>query len=120
LNLCDEGYNNDAFLELHVPAYLEMLGIPYSGAAPTCLGLCYDKALVRSIAAALDVEVPAETYYDPDDQSATLPSIFPALIKPNHGDSSIGITAGSVVRTPEEAIARIQALSEELPNRPLL
>ncbi|MGE0746303.1 MAG: class I SAM-dependent methyltransferase, partial [Rhodospirillales bacterium] len=25
LNLCDEGYNNDAFLELHVPALLEML-----------------------------------------------------------------------------------------------
>src|SRR3546814_2822358 len=24
LNLCDEGYNNDAFQELHVPAYLEV------------------------------------------------------------------------------------------------
>ena len=28
LNLCDEGYNNDAFMELHVPALLEMLDIP--------------------------------------------------------------------------------------------
>ncbi|HUF10107.1 MAG TPA: class I SAM-dependent methyltransferase [Rhodothermales bacterium] len=27
-NLCDEGYKNDAFKELHVPALLEMLGIP--------------------------------------------------------------------------------------------
>src|SRR5438270_3995889 len=28
LNLCDEGFNNDAFLEMHVPALLEMLDIP--------------------------------------------------------------------------------------------
>lgn len=33
-NLCDEGFNNDPFKELHVPAMLEMLGIPYTGAGP--------------------------------------------------------------------------------------
>src|SRR5690606_26233663 len=54
-NLCDEGYNNDAFMELHIPALLEMLSIPYSGAGPACLGLCYDKALVRAYAEALDI-----------------------------------------------------------------
>src|SRR3984893_11335261 len=47
LNLCDEGFNNDAFMEMHVPALLEMLDIPYSGAGPSCLGLCYNKSLVR-------------------------------------------------------------------------
>jgi D-alanine-D-alanine ligase len=26
-----------------VPALLEMLDIPYSGAGPSCLGLCYNK-----------------------------------------------------------------------------
>src|SRR3546814_19429431 len=88
LNLCDEGYNNDAFQELHVPAYLEVLGVPYTGAGPACLGLCYDKALVRAAAQAIDVPVPLETYFNPDDQSATIPSVFPALIKPNYGDRS--------------------------------
>ncbi len=29
-NLCDEGYNNDPKKELHVPAMLEMLNIPYT------------------------------------------------------------------------------------------
>ena len=61
LNLCDEGFNNDAFLELHVPALLEMLDIPYSGAGPACLGLCNNKALVRGIAEANDIPVPADT-----------------------------------------------------------
>src|ERR1700740_113307 len=44
LNFCDEGFNNDAFMEMHVPALLEMLDIPYSGAGPVCLGLCYNKS----------------------------------------------------------------------------
>ncbi len=120
LNLCDEGFNNDAFLEPHVPALLEMLGVPYTGAGASCLGLCYNKALVRSIAESLDLPVPAETYVNPDDQSANLPSIFPALIKPCFGDSSIGITKDAVVWTPEEAITYLEKLREELPGRPVL
>ncbi|MEZ5931783.1 MAG: methyltransferase domain-containing protein [Alphaproteobacteria bacterium] len=120
LNLCDEGYNNDALMELHVPAMLEMLGIPYSGAGPAALGLCYNKALVRAIAAAADVPVPLETYFAADDQAATIPSIFPALIKPCLGDSSIGITKEAVVQDPVQAIAYLDELRNLLPGRPVL
>lgn len=120
LNLCDEGFNNDAFKELHVPAYLDMLGIPYTGAGPACLGICYNKSLVRAMAASLDIPVPLETYFDPDDQAATLPSTFPALVKPNCGDSSLGITKNAVVNTPEELVAYLRHLQETLPGRALL
>ncbi len=120
MNLCDEGYNNDAFMELHVPSYLEMLGVPYTGAGPSCLGVCYDKSMIRAIALGLDVPVPLETYVDSDDVSATLPSIFPALIKPAQGDSSIGITQDAVVRTPTQAVAYLSQLRELLPGRPVL
>lgn len=47
LNLCDTGFRNIATLELHIPALLELLDIPYSGATPACIALCYDKRLVR-------------------------------------------------------------------------
>lgn len=120
LNLCDEGFNNDAFLELHVPAYLEMLGVPYSGAGPSCLGLCYNKSLVRAIAEALDIPVPLETFYTAGDQSATLPATFPALVKPNFGDSSVGITQDAVVHSSEELIEYVGVLSQRLPSRPIL
>jgi D-alanine-D-alanine ligase len=120
LNLCDEGYNNDAFMELHLPSLLELLGVPYTGAGPASLGLCYNKALVRAIATSLDIPVPAETFVDPDDQGATNPGIFPALIKPATGDSSIGITQKAVVRTPSEAVDYVDYLRELLPGRPLL
>lgn len=120
LNLCDEGYNNDAFMELHVPALLEMADVPYSGAAPPCLGLCYNKAIVRSIAQTLDIPVPAETYFDPNDSSASLPSAFPALVKPNYGDSSIGITVDSVVHTSAQLLGYLDRLGRELPGRAVL
>ena len=120
LNLCDEGFNNDAFLELHVPALLEMNAIPYTGAGPACLAYCYDKALVRAVAQTLDVPVPLETYVRPGDQGATLPSVFPAILKPNFGDSSIGITKRSVVANECELMDSLQSLQGEFPDRPIL
>ena len=120
LNLCDEGLNNDAFSELHVPAIIETLGLPYTGAGPACLGMCYDKAVVSAIARSLDIPVPLESYFRADDQSATLPSVFPAILKPNFGDSSIGITHQAVVHSTQGLMAYLDRLRNELPNRPLL
>lgn len=63
LNLCDEGFDNDALKELHVPAILEILRIPYTGAGPNCLAHCYDKGLVNSTARALGVPTPREVFF---------------------------------------------------------
>jgi D-alanine-D-alanine ligase len=117
LNLCDEGWNNDPFKELHVPALLEMRGIPYTGAGPTALGACYDKGLVRAVAQSIDVPVPLETYVRPGDQGATLPSVFPALLKPNFGDSSVGITKDAVVRNERGLIEYLDKLRTLYPKR---
>lgn len=120
LNLCDEGFNNDAFLELHVPAFLEMLGIPYSGAGPACLGFCYNKSIVRAIALSMEIPVPLETYSSVGDTAANLPSIFPALVKPCFGDSSIGISQDAVVHNTEQLMEYLGRLQEQLPGRPVL
>ncbi len=120
LNLCDEGFKNLASQELHVPAFLEMLGIPYTGAAPACLAICYDKSLVYSHAATLEVPVPLQTFYNPLDQAANLPSAFPAIIKPNIGDSSIGITKDAVVHSAAGVINHLKYLNDILPNVPVL
>lgn len=119
-NLCDEGYLNNALSELHVPSILEMLNIPYSGAGPACLGLCYNKNLVNSIAQSLDIPVPMESYVSPDDNAATLPSVFPALLKPNLGDSSEGITQYAVVYTADELLKYMDWMRKTLGPRPIL
>jgi D-alanine-D-alanine ligase len=120
LNLCDEGFNNDPFKELHVPAILETLGLPYTGAGPSALGACYDKGLVRAVAMTLDVPVPLETYVRPSDQGATLPSVFPAILKPNYGDSSQGITKDAVVRDTKALLDYLDKLRVDFPRRPVL
>lgn len=120
LNLCDEGYQNDAYKELHVPAILEMFNLPYSGAGPAALAICYDKAIVRALAQTLDIPVPDETYFDVADHAASIPSIFPAILKPNHGDSSLGITKDAVVNNAEDLIAYIDKLREIVPGTGIL
>jgi D-alanine-D-alanine ligase len=119
-NLCDEGWNNDPFKELHVPALLEVLGIGYSGAGPAALSACYDKGLARAVAQSLDVPVPLESYVRPGDQGATLPSVFPALLKPNQGDSSQGITKESVVGNEKALLDALDRLRGEFPKRGVL
>lgn len=115
-NLCDEGYNNQPRLELHVPALLEMLNIPYTGSGPACLALCYDKSKVRSIAQDMDIPVPLETFFNPSDQAANIPTEFPALLKPACGDGSIGITQNAVVNNAKELMDYLHYLRETLPG----
>jgi D-alanine-D-alanine ligase len=119
-NLCDEGYNNDPFKELHVPAMLEALDLPYTGAGPPALAACYDKGLVRAVAMTLDVPVPLETHVRPGDQGATLPGVFPALLKPNFGDSSQGITKEAVVSNEKALLDYLDKLRVAFPKRPVL
>lgn len=120
LNLCDEGYKNHAAMEPHVPALLDLLGIPYTGAGPACLTLCYDKSVVRSIAVSLGIPVPDEIGIDADDPIGAVRARYPALIKPCRGDNSIGIDHRSVVRTPEEATDAFRRLRKQLPGNPIL
>jgi D-alanine-D-alanine ligase len=97
LNLCDEGFKNDPAHELHIPALLEMVAIPYSGGNPQCLSYCYDKSLIRGLAVEMDVPVADAYILKPQDTTfvdITIP--FPVIVKPNFGDSSFGITQHSV------------------------
>lgn len=112
-NLCDEGYNNDATKELHVPAILEVLGIPYTGSHPQCLAFCYDKSLVRGVAKEMKVPVPEAIFIKPEDSAFEIPFGFPVIVKPNFGDSSFGITQNSIVNNHEELLNSISEVREK-------
>ena len=114
LNLCDEGYNNDPRKELHVPAMLETLGIPYTGGGPQCLAFCYDKSLVRGIAKEMDIPVPEAFFIRPEDSMFELPFSFPVIVKPNFGDSSFGITQTSVANNAEELVNAVSEIRDKL------
>jgi D-alanine-D-alanine ligase len=120
-NLCDEGFLNDAKKELHVPAILDMLDIPYTGSGPQCLAFCFDKSLVRGIAKEMEIPVPEAVFVKPEDSTFELQFDFPVLVKPNFGDSSFGITQRSVCYDPEELTNAISAIREKFGyDKPLL
>jgi D-alanine-D-alanine ligase len=120
VNFCDTGFRNVAAQELHVPALLEMLGVPHSGASPACMALCYDKQIVRLIAEAQGIPVPREICLEPDRDLPDRADLYPALIKPNQADGSVGITKDAVVRSATEAARYIAWLRRELPGRAIL
>ncbi|QEA39647.1 D-alanine--D-alanine ligase [Pistricoccus aurantiacus] len=113
LNLCDTGFRNDWELERDVPALMEILGIPYTGADPMSISLTTDKALVRALAVGQGIPVPNETYVDLAATPLTLPTIYPCLIKPNSSGGSFGITQDCVVRDAAEAEAYLRWLAEQ-------
>ncbi len=120
-NLCDEGYDNDAQKELHIPALLEMLGIPYTGSGPQTLAFCYDKSLVRGVAKELEIAVPDAFFIEAQDVSFKLPVTFPVIVKPNLGDSSFAITQKNVVNNLEELLNAISDIRNKFGyNKPML
>jgi D-alanine-D-alanine ligase len=113
VNLCDEGYCNDARKELHIPSLLEMLGCSYTGGGPQCLAFCYDKSLVRGIAKEMGIPVAEGFFIKPEDSTFEIPFEFPVITKPNFGDSSFGITQRSVANNGEELVNAILEIREK-------
>lgn len=112
-NLCDEGFNNEARKELHVPALLETLDIPYTGANPQCLAFCYDKSLVRGIAKEMGITVPEGIFIKQEDLTYEIPFTFPVIVKPNWGDNSFGITQKCVCSSHEELLNAIAEIRQK-------
>lgn len=122
LNLCDEGFANDPRKELHVPALLELFDVPYTGAGPQCLAFCYDKSLVRGVAREMGIPVPEAHFVRPGTSTIDLVEVgYPVIVKPNSGDSSVGITQKSVAYTPDELAVALQTVRRQVgSDRPLL
>jgi len=111
-NLCDEGFNNDVRYEMHIPAILDMLKVPYTGGTPHCLSICADKSIMRGIAIEMGIPVAQGMFVHPGETSYDIPFPFPVIIKPATGNSSFAITQRSVAHNYEEffdAISEVQA-----------
>jgi D-alanine-D-alanine ligase len=89
----------------HVPAMLEMAGVPYTGATPTGHALALDKKVTKDLIRSLGVATPAYTLMrqakDPCDLR------FPLIVKPRHESTSYGVrlvTTRAELREAVEAV----------------
>ena len=85
-----------------VPAWLDHLGVPYTGPDGLTLAMSLDKALTKTLAAAADVRTPAFRRVSRLDDLAGLGLEFPLFVKPNGEGSSMGVRRTSLVNTPQE------------------
>ncbi|MBI4447588.1 hypothetical protein HY643_01275 [Candidatus Woesearchaeota archaeon] len=113
LNFCDEGFRNNPLREKDIPKYLEKYGLPYTGAGPGCLSLCYDKAAVKKIASKQEIPV-ASGISVTGNLAAASKFNFPLFVKPNYGDGSFAINNNSVVNNYSGLLKQVEWVKEKL------
>ncbi|MEM2214717.1 MAG: ATP-grasp domain-containing protein [Candidatus Nezhaarchaeales archaeon] len=84
--------------ESHIPAILEMLGIPYTGSSSSTLAICLDKALTHKVLSAYGVPSPKFQVFKRPDEKLSGELEFPLVVKPLLEGSSKGIRNSSLVR----------------------
>ncbi len=93
--------------ESHIPSICEMLDIPYTGSDPLTLGLCLDKSRAKEVLSYHKVPNP-EFWVVESARDIPAAVRLPAMVKPLHEGSSMGIKDNSLVRTPRELGERVR------------
>jgi D-alanine-D-alanine ligase len=113
-NLCESFFNNRA-KEPNIPALLELMRVPYTGAGPEALMLSKDKALAKTILIYHHIRVPRFLLSRKERPLRRLGRFtFPAFVKPSGEESSDGIAKASFARDEGEALERAKFIHERL------
>lgn len=88
--------------EAHVPALLDLLGIPYTGSDATTLSLALDKALAKRLVNEAGLNTPPFLLMSSGKERLPKNLTFPVIVKPFAEGSSKGILSRSVVENESE------------------
>jgi D-alanine-D-alanine ligase len=111
-NLCETFFSDRAH-EPNIPALLELMKVPYTGAGPDALMLCKDKALAKKLLTYHRVRVARFLVSERDRPLRRLGRFaYPAFVKPLGEESSDGIALASLARNEAEALERARFLHE--------
>src|SRR5947209_5065828 len=115
-----ESYAGDDNKEMHVAAYLDLLGRTYTGAGPQGLYLAQDKGLAKKVFGFHGIRTPffGTCYRGTLDHCHDI--AFPLIVKPISEDGSIGIDKDSVVHSIKELMQRIQYVQDEFDSPALI
>ncbi|NJD11153.1 MAG: D-alanine--D-alanine ligase [Gemmatimonadetes bacterium] len=116
-NICEGHWGESR--ESHVPAILEMLRIPYTGAGVLGLGITLDKPLTKRLLAYHGLPTPAFQVFRRADEPLDPALGFPLFVKPSREGSSLGISASSVVHDAAGLRAQLAAQLERF-RQPIL
>lgn len=99
-NIC-EGHFGDA-REAQVPAVLEMLRIPYTGAKVLTLALTLDKPMTKRVLDYHDLPSPAFQVFESPDEELDPDLEFPLFVKPSREGTGMGVSPSSIANNEAE------------------
>ena len=99
--------------EAQMPAIMEMLGIPYTGAGPLSMALCMNKARAKEMLS--HYGIPTARFLVAQSAVAGIERFltFPMMVKPLFEASSKGIRNDLIVRDPDELGRKVAGVLEE-------
>jgi D-alanine-D-alanine ligase len=115
-----ESFDGDDTKEMNVVAYVDLLGLRYTGAGPHAIILSQDKAIAKKIFGFHGIKTPffATSYRGRIEHCHDIS--FPLIVKPSWEDGSIGIDAGAVVTNIKEMMERVQYIQDEFDSPALI
>jgi D-alanine-D-alanine ligase len=105
--------------ESHIPAILEMLGIPYVGANVLSTAVCLNKGWTKKFLAFHNIVTPQFHILSSTRQAHKLDFIFPVILKPNEEGSSVGINEDNVVADKKQLVKKLGSMLKEY-QQPIL
>ena len=115
-----ESYAGDDTKEMNVAAYMDLIGLPYTGAGPHAHFLAQDKATAKKMFHFHEIRTPyfATAYRGNIDHAHDVK--FPLIVKPQLEDGSIGIDAEAVVNSVKELMERVEYVQNEFDSPALI
>src|ERR1700686_3545443 len=115
-----ESFAGDDTKEMNVAAYMDLLGMRYTGAGPHAHFLAQDKGTAKKMFAFHGIRTPyfATSYRGKIDHAHDI--AFPLIVKPIWEDGSIGINADAVVHSVKELMERIEYIQDEFDSPALI
>jgi D-alanine-D-alanine ligase len=101
--------------------FLDLLGIPYTGGGPGETYIQEDKALTKKLLAFDNIRYPDFAVFTRDADLETGGNLrMPLFVKPLRMDASIGIGAGSLVRSAREMMERVLFINDKVQDAALV
>ncbi len=113
-NLLEE-FQGKAAYDHHVVAYLELLGIPYTGCNPRGLIIARDKALTKKLLSYHRIPTPRFAVFRIG-RKVRRPRVleYPLIVKSQIEESSLGISKASVVYDDDHLAERVRLVHERI------
>lgn len=100
-----ELYKDNAQLEMNIVGFLELIGIPFTGAPSVALANCQNKVLAKRLLKSSGIKTPEFMVVKKILKRAQYKLKYPIIVKPAYEDASVGIENESIV-TNEKGLRR--------------